>query len=174
MRMIFGWLLAAVVMFAIGFGFYATPLGETAVSKASDATGAQIQAALRGLPHDGFYVIPDPTSAAGIAAFAQGPTAFVHVRLAGRPVFDPATLAKGLVHYLVVAALLGLVLGRVPRGGRTRVALGIAAVAVVFVHLGGPIWWNYNWQTAAFFAVADFVCIAGGGLMMAYWLRWRT
>jgi hypothetical protein len=174
MRMILGWLLAAVAMFAVGFAFYSTPLSETAVSKASDATGAQIQAALRGLPHDGFYAIPNPLTAADAAGMMQGPVAFVHVRLAGRPVFEPLTLAKGTAHYLLVAALLGAVLGGVQRRARTGVAFGMAAVAVLFIHFGGPIWWNYNWQTAAFFAVADFASLAVGGLVMAWWLRRQT
>lgn len=174
MRLIIGCLVAALVMFAIGFGFYTTPLGEIAVSKASDAQGASIQAALRGLPHDGFYAIPNPTTPVGAAGFAAGPTAFIQVRLAGRPVFEPLTLAKGFAHYLLVAALLGAVLRGVARGGRTRVALGIAAVAVLFIHMGGPIWWSYNWTTAAFFAVADFSSLAAGGMVMAWALRRRT
>lgn len=174
MRMILGWLLAAVAMFAVGFAFYATPLSKTAVSTASDATGAQIQAALRGLPHDGFYAIPNPLTAADANGMLIGPTAFVHAQLAGRPVFDPMTLAKGFAHYLLVAALLGAVLGGVQRGARTGVAFGIAAVAVLFIHFGGPIWWSYNWQTAGFFAVADFTSLAVGGLVMAWWLRRRT
>lgn len=174
MRMVMGWLLAAVSMFAVGFAFYATSLGETAVSKASDATGAQIQAALRGLPHDGFYAVPNPLTAADAAGMLPGPVAFVHVRLAGRPVFDPLTLAKGFAHYLLVAALLGGVLGGVQRGARVGVAFGMAAVAVLFIHLGGPIWWSYNWQTAGFFAVADFASLTVGGLVMAWSLRRRT
>lgn len=174
MRMILGWLLAAVAMFAVGFVFYATPLSEAAVSKASDATATRIQAALRGLPHDGFYVIPNPQTAADASGMLTGPTAFVHVRLANRPVFDPLTLAKGFAHYLLVAALLGAVLGGVQRGARTGVAFGIAAVAVLFIHFGGPIWWSYNWQTASFFALADFVSVATGGLVMAWSLRRRT
>lgn len=166
-RTLAGIVLAAVAMFAIGFGFYATPLGETAVYQASDSAGATVQAALRKLPADGFYAIPNPTTKAGEAGFARGPVAFVHVRLGGRPVFEPLTLVKGLIHYLVVATLLALVLGGVAQTARTRVVLGVAAIAVVFVHLGGPIWWGFTLNFALFVALADFVSLAIGGLIVA-------
>lgn len=170
-RLVLGALAAAVVMFAIGFGFYATPLSKIAVSFTSDASGAAIQQALRTLPADGFYAIPNPMTPVGAAAFPAGPTGFVHVNVGGRPLFDPLMLVKGFAHYLVVALLLTLGFRRIAHGSRSVAAVLVAAVAVVYIHLAGPIWWGYNWTTALFFAVADFCAILAGGLVVARFMR---
>lgn len=126
---------------------------------------------LKALPADGFYAIPNPETPAGQAAFESGPTAFVHFRAAGRPVFDPLMLVKGIVHYFLIALLIGVALRGVPADARSRLALFLGLIAVGYIHIAGGIWWGYNWTTVLFFAVADFAIIAGGGLVMARFLR---
>ena len=169
-KTISGALLAAALMFAIGFGFYATPVGTLAFRHSDPAVAAKVQAALAALPATGMYAIPDPGTADGMAAAAVGPSALVHVTLGGvRPV-DPAMLALGFAHYVVIALMFSLVLAPVASRSRFVVLIWTSLLAVTMIHLAGPIWWHKDWTSALFFAVADAATLIGGGIVVARFL----
>lgn len=173
LKTICGALLAAALMFMVGYGFYATPLGQLPFKHADATESAAVQQALKYLPQAGLYQIPDASTAEGMAALPSGPTAIIHVgppRAAG---IDTAQLGFGYLHYVVVALAMGMLLGPVPSRARFFVLFWASVTGVTMIHLGGPIWWHKDWASAIYFAVADMISLIAGGIVMARFLTHR-
>ena len=68
-RTLIGGLVGGIIIFIMGFIFWASPLGAIPFSHASDPQAAAVQTALRAEPHaergTGTYLIPDPQTARG-------------------------------------------------------------------------------------------------------------
>ena len=162
-----GSILAAVVMFALGFVFYAL-LGTTLMFDPLSAdVASSVQSALGGtLPATGSYMIP-----ADEEAFMEGPAAVVHYVAAGGAPTMPMAIGMGFVHFLLSALLIAYGLramgGDFARRARVVVWLGLAASA--FIHLGDPISYGVSWRTPLFEFVADAVIFIAGGLVLARW-----
>ena len=83
-RTVIGGLVGGIILFVMGFIFWATPLSELAFAKAGDAEGAAVQSALaQNLTKTGTgtYEIPMP-HAAGHVLYGKGPIATVHFNAA--------------------------------------------------------------------------------------------
>lgn len=176
-RLMIGSLVAAIAMFMLGFVFYGTPLFNLGWVEAAPEAQASIQAALRVLPRTGTYVIPSGETPAAIAAYAAGPVAQIAYNERGFAMVDPGSLAGGYVHMAVSVFLLGCVLLTVPAtffAARARLVIGVAAVAVVYLHIAGPVWYHTDWRNALYKAVADFVVLTAGGLIVARWFVRRA
>lgn len=161
-----GSLVAAVVMFALGFVFFAL-LGGMMYDPLAAETAAAVQRALGGtLPATGTYMVP-----ANEEAFRQGPSAFVQYVAAGGLPTLPMQLGMGFVHFLLTALLIGYALkavgGDFGRQARTVFWFGLAAS--VFTQLGDPIWGGASWRPALYEFFADAVIIIAGGLVLARW-----
>ncbi|QXQ04750.1 hypothetical protein KX816_10520 [Sphingosinicellaceae bacterium] len=176
MRFVIGSLVAGAVMWLLGFVFYGL-LFDVGWATAPEATQLAIQSALKALPHTGSYAIPMGETPAMMAAHASGPIAQVVYNARGYPMVDPATFIGGFVQFAVVAAMLGWLLhglgARVDFIGQARVVIGLAAVAVVYIHLADPVWYHADWRNAVFKSVADLVILSAGGLVMARWFVTR-
>ena len=171
MRLIIGGVVAGIAMWFLGYVFYGVLFGY-GWSVAPEATSLAIQAALKALPHSGQYIIPRGDTPAAIAAYQAGPIAEISYNTQGFPMLDPVSLTGGLFQFVVVAAMVGLLLqglGQRGFGERARVVIGLAAVAVVYIHFASPIWYHGGWRHALFLSVADFVILTAGGLVMARW-----
>lgn len=167
-RLVIGSLMAAVVMFVLGFVFFGV-LGMQAYSPATTAQAVTVQAAMEdNLARTGTYMIPPEEE-----AWMTGPSAVVNYVAAGDAPRDMVvTMVGGFAHMLVSALLLGVALTAV--GGdlvrRSRVALWGGLAAAVFMHLGDPIWFGFDWRSALFVFIADGVMFIAGGLVLAWWL----
>jgi hypothetical protein len=167
-RLVIGSLMAAVVMFALVFVFFGV-LGTQAYSPATTEAAMAIQTAMEdNLAGTGTYMVP-----AEEEAWMTGPSAIVNYVAAGdAPVNMTVTMAEGFAHMLVSALLLGAALMAV--GGdfrhRSRVALWVGLAAAVFMHLGDPLWFGFDWRNALFVFVADGVMFIAGGVVLAWWL----
>lgn len=167
-RLVIGSLMAAVVMFVLGFVFYGV-LGTQAYSPTTTEAAMAIQASMEGnLPRTGTYMVPPDEE-----AWVTGPSAVVNYVAAGdAPANMTVTMAEGFAHMLVSALLLGVALTAV--GGdfahRSRVALWVGLAAAVFMHLGDPIWFGFDWRGALFVFLADGVMFIAGGFVLAWWL----
>ncbi len=161
-----GALVAAIVMFFLGFCFYA--LGGTLMFSPLDpAAATALQGAVAGvLNESGSYAAP-----ADEAAFMQGPSAIVNFIAAGDVPDEMTAMGLGFLHFLVSSFLLGLALKAVggDEGRRVRVALWIGLAAAVFMHLGDPIWYGFGWRASLFEFVADGVMLTAAGLVLAKW-----
>jgi hypothetical protein len=161
-----GSLIAAVVMFFLGFVFFAA-LGGMLYDPLAEETAAAVQAALGStLPATGTYMVP-----AGEEAFMRGPSAIVqYVAAGGIPAF-PMELVTGFVHFLLTALLMGYALKAVGGdfGRQARVVFWFALAASAFMRLGEPIWLGASWRPALYVFAADAVIIIAGGLVLARW-----
>jgi hypothetical protein len=161
-----GSIIAAVVMFALGFVFFGL-LGMMMFDPLGADTAATVQAALGGaLPETGTFMVPGDEE-----AFMRGPSAVVQYVAAGELPTMPMAMGMGFVHFLLTALLIGYGLkaagGDFARQARLVVWFGLAAA--VFMHLGDPIWYGVSWRFALFEFVADGVMFIAGGLVLARW-----
>ena len=167
-RLVIGSLMAAVVMFVLGFLFFGV-LGMQAYSSATTEASMAIQTAMEdNLARTGTYMVPS-----GEEAWMTGPSAIVDYVAAGdAPANMGLTMAEGFVHMWVSALLLGFALAAVggDAGNRSRVALWVGLAAAVFMHLGDPIWYGFDWRNSLFVFVADGVMFIAGGMVLAWWL----
>lgn len=172
MRLVIFSLAAGAAMWILGFVFYGL-LSHLGWSAAPEATQLALHEALKALPGNGTYVVPAPDTPALVAAYQAGPIAQITYHAAGGPVADPLVFVGGFFQFTLVAALIGwLIAGlgnRIDIIGRIRVVLGLAAIAVVFLDLSDAIWMRGDWQHAIYTAVADFIILGTGGLIMARW-----
>jgi hypothetical protein len=164
-RLVIGSLLAAVVMFVLGFVFFGV-LGQQAYTPASVEAGMALQTSMEeGLPATGTYMIP-----ADEQAWMTGPSAVINYVAAGdAPGNMPVTMATGFVHMLVSALLVGVALMAIS-GNRTRAVLWFGLAAAVFMRLSGPIWYGFDWRHTLFMFGADAIIFIAGGLTLAWWL----
>ncbi|MGZ8346093.1 MAG: hypothetical protein ACXWUP_03150 [Allosphingosinicella sp.] len=161
-----GSIVAAIVMFALGFLFFGV-LGMTMFAPLSPEAAAAVQAALGGhLPATGSYMIP-----ADEAAWMTGPSAVVNYVAAGGAPGMAMAMGMGFIHFLLSALLFGYGLKVV--GGdfsrQARVVLWFGFGAAVFMHLGDPIWYGFAWKQTLFEFVADGVMMIAGGFVLARW-----
>jgi hypothetical protein len=174
-RVLLGGLIGGVVMFIVGFVFWASPLSRIAFSTASEQQSANVQLALaNNLPHTGRYVVPNPESPGGTILYGRGPVATVDYNSAGFSTQDGSVLLGGFIHEVVVALLIGFTLyavaGRViDFPSRARLVVGFSAAAVVLLALSDPIWMHSDWRFAIYAVIADLAMLAVPGLVIARW-----
>lgn len=171
-RALVGAVAAAIAMFILGFLFFATPLSGIGSRTVEDAPAAQVQASLaQNLPATGTYFVPSADTAAQTTLYGRGPIATIHYNSQGFAHDDAATMIGGFVHMLVVAFLMAAGLGLLSRhvfafGDRARLlVLGVLA-AMIWVHLGRPIWYHHDWSFAIYSFIADSVSLIVAGLVI--------
>lgn len=178
-RVFIGSVVAAIIMYAIGFVFYATPLFGLAMETPAPILQIQVQDSLRQLPENGTYFIPFPTDETLIAAHERGPRALLKLSKAGAPAMDPMILASGFVHFLLSAFLLGGLLFSLREklmhfGPRMNLVFYVALIAPVFVRLSDPAWYGVGLKFALYTGFADFVLLMAAGAILSRWFIRRT
>lgn len=173
-KLVIGSVVAAVIMFILGFVFFGSPLFQFAHAEAPIETQTAVQSALKALPGDGTYFIPLGDTPEAMAAHEAGPTAVVKYNSSGAPMMDPAVFVAGFGHMIVSALILGLVLWAVrdrvtDLGTRMRVILWLSLAMVVYTRLGEPIWYRTDWQNAIYVAIAEFISFVAAGYVLARW-----
>jgi hypothetical protein len=171
-RALVGAVAAAIAMFILGFLFFATPLSAIGSRTVGDAPAAQVQAALaQNLPATGTYFVPSADTPAQTTLYGRGPVATIHYNSQGFAHGDAATMIGGFLHMLVVAFLMAAGLGILSRyvpafGERVRLlVLGVLG-AMIWVHLGRPIWFHHDWGFAIYSFVADSVSLVVAGIII--------
>lgn len=175
-RTLVGGLVGGVILFVMGFIFWATPLGDLAYSRATEPNNAALQIALaQNLTPTGTgtYRIPEyRNSAAGTVLYGQGPIAVVHFNTNGFATDDSGTALRGFLFTLAAGLLIafGLAASGAPSfGARARLvvcfALGVAICAnltpAVFNHFGFGFW-IYSF-------IAESTGLILAGLVIARW-----
>lgn len=179
-RVVIGSLVGAVAMFAVGFLFWASPLGRLGYSTASDQQGAAVQLSLASnLPHTGYYVIPNPDSAGGNILYSKGPVAAVNYNTTGYSATAASAMVGGFVHEAIVSLMIGFSLFVVARRvtdfeSRARLVVGLSAAATVMIVLSDPIWMHTDWRFAIYAVVADLAMLVASGLVIARWFLPRA
>ncbi len=175
-RLLIGALAAGAVMWLLGFVLYGL-LFNVGWSQAPEATQIAIQSALKALPGSGTYYIPVGETPGLMAAFTKGPVAQISYNASGFPAVDTTVFIAGYIQFVVVAAMIGWLLaglGQANFGAGLRVVCGLAAIAVVYIHLADPIWYHADWRNPLYKTVCDFIILSAGGLVMARWFVRRA
>jgi hypothetical protein len=174
-RTVIGGLVAGIVIFVVGFIFWATPLGELAYSNADEAQNAAVQASLaQNLTPGGTgtYIIPANKSAAGAVLYARGPIATVHFNTKGYSPDDMSMILPGFIVALVAGLLIAFGLAAV--GGRSFAELARLVVCftlgfTIWEYLGSPIFNHFGWGYWIYSFIAESVSLILAGLVVARW-----
>ena len=163
-----GAVVAAIVMFVLGFVFFGLiDITRYMVGPLDPATAAAVQGTLGAmLTETGTYAVPMDEE-----AWMRGPSAVImYVAAGGAPDMTMA-MGMGFVHFLLVALLLGYGLKAVGGdfGRQARVLLWFAFAATVFMKLGDPIWYGFAWRTSLIAFAFDAIMFIAGGLILAKW-----
>lgn len=180
-RTVIGGLVAGIVIFVIGFIFWATPLGELAYSKADEAQNAAVQASLAQnlvrkdpdtgeIGGTGTYIIPDPSTPGGNQLYSRGPIATVHFNTGSYSPSDMSALLPGFIVAVVSGLLIAFGLAAV--GGRsfadlTRLVVCFSLGFTVWEFLGSPIFNHYGWGYWIYAFIAESVALILAGLVVA-------
>lgn len=171
-RALIGAAIAAVVMFIIGFIFFATPLNKLGTGTLDNLRAAAVQQAMAAnIPSTGTYSVPSADTAEQTVMYGRGPIATIHYNLRGFSVADPSVMVVGFIHMLIVTLLMAVGLFTVSRyvpsfGEQVRLlVLGVIGAAV-FMRLGEPIWYHHDWGHAIYAFVADSVSLIVAGLVI--------
>ncbi len=174
-RTVIGGLVAGIIIFVMGFIFWATPLGELAYSKADEAQNAAVQQSLaQNLTPSGTgtYSIPAHNSAAGAVLYARGPIATVHFNTRGYSPDDMSALLPGFIVAVVAGLLIAFGLAAV--SGRSFADLARLVVCfslgfTVWKYLGAPIFNHYGWGYWIYAFIAESIALIVAGLVVAKW-----
>lgn len=175
-RSVIGGLVGGIILFVMGFIFWATPLSELAFSKAGDAEGAAVQSALaQNLTKTGTgtYEIPYAGTPQGTVLYGKGPIATVHFNTAGFSPEDMGMLLPGFIVAVLTGLLMAFGLAAVG-GGRSFAA--VARLVVLFslgfttwAYLAMPIFAHFGWGHWIYSFVAEAVSFILAGLVIARW-----
>jgi hypothetical protein len=173
-RATLGGLFGGVALFLTGFIFWRTPLAGIALSSPEPQASANLQAAMaQALTQSGtgVYVIPSPATSEGTVLYGKGPVAQVMFNTSGFPVTDNSSLIAGFILSLVVGVLIALALRTMANdfAARARMTILFSLAAVLWMHIGQPIFNHAPWRYFLYLGFSDFVGLVVAGLVAARW-----
>lgn len=175
-RTFIGGLVGGLILFVMGFIFWATPLGELPFTRASVQQNAAVQLSLaQNLSEKGTgtYQIPAPGTREGAAAYAQGPIATVYFNTNGYSPEDMSMLAPGFAMAVISGLLMAFGLAAVG-GGRSfnstaRLVIFFSLGICVWEYLASPIFNHFGWRYWIYAFVAESASLILAGLTIAKW-----
>lgn len=181
-RTIIGGLVGGIVLFVLGYVFWATPLGSIPYKTANDAQNAAVQTALAQnltTTGTGTYRIPDPRTRDGASLYTRGPISIIDYNTSGFAPDDMSMLLPGFIVALASGLLFAFGLAAVGGGGRSFA--GMARLVVLaslgfttWVFLGAPIFNHFGWGYWIYAFIAESVSLIAAGLVIARWFLPRA
>jgi hypothetical protein len=176
-RTLVGGIVAGIILFVVGFIFWATPLAEFAYRTAGDQQGAAVQLALaQNLSQSGTgaYIIPAHESAQGAVLYAQGPIATVFFNTSGFSPDDMSMILPGFIMALVSGVLISLGLSAVCGGGRSfsaaaRLVVCFSVGVTIWTILAQPVFNHFGWGYWIYSFIAETSALVLAGLVVARW-----
>ena len=176
-RTVIGGIVAGIIIFLVGFVFWATPLAGFAYKTAGDQQGAAVQLALaQNLSESGTgtYIIPAHESAPGAVLYAQGPIATVHFNTRGYSPDDMGMILPGFIMAVVSGLLIAFALAAVGGGGRSfaataRLVVLISLGITVWTTLAQPVFNHYGWGYWIYSFLSEATAFILAGLVVARW-----
>lgn len=176
-----GGIVAGIIIFVLGYIFWATPLGDIPYKTAGEAQNAAVQTALaQNLTQTGTgaYIIPSYRSAQGAVLYGKGPIATVHFNARGYSAEDMSMILPGFIVALVSGLLMAFGLPAVGGGGRSFANLARLVVLfslgfAVWQFLGAPIFNHFGWGYWIYSFIAQSVSLIVAGLVVARWFMPR-
>jgi hypothetical protein len=182
-RSFLGGIVAGLILFALGYLFWQTPLSGLAYKGLPDTQGAAVQTALaQNLTQTGTgtYRIPDPKNQEGALLYAKGPVATVDYNISGFSPTGTAAVLPGLIFALGAGMLLAFGLGAVATGRTfaelTRLVVFLSLGFCVWIFLAAPVANHFGWGFWIYAFIAEAVSFIAAGLAVARWFvpRGRT
>lgn len=175
-RTLLGGLVGGVVMFFMGFIFWATPLGEIPYARASEPNNAALQIALAQTltpTGTGTYLIPEHrNSAAGTVLYGQGPIATVHFNTGGFPADDTSMLLPGFLFAIASGLLMAFALsaaGAANFASRARLVVCFSLGFMTWTTLAQPVFDHFGWGYWIYSFIAGSTGLILAGLVIARW-----
>ncbi len=176
-RTFIGGIVGGLILFVVGYIFWATPLGELPFHRASDAQNAAVQLSLNQNLTEigtGAYIIPAHSSAEGAANYAHGPIATVFFSTSGFSPEDMSMIVPGLIVALISGLLMAFGLAAVGGGGRSfsataRLVILFSLGFTVWEYLATPIFNHFGWRYWIYAFTAETVSLILAGLVIARW-----
>jgi hypothetical protein len=180
-RTFIGGLVGGIILFVLGYVFWATPLGDIPYKNASDPQNAAVQTALAqnlSQTGTGAYIIPSHHGAEGAVLYAKGPIATVYFNTAGFSPDDMSMILPGFVMALVAGLLMAFGLAAVGGGGRSFANLARMVVLyslgfTAWEFLAAPIFNHFGWGYWIYAFIAESVSLIVAGLVVARWFMPR-
>ena len=176
-RTFIGGLVGGIIIFVMGYIFWASPLGNIPFSRSTEAQAAAVQTSLAQnltQPGTGTYLIPDPRTREGAALYTKGPVATVSFNTAGFAPEDVSMLLPGFI--LAVVAGLLIAFGLASVGGDGRSVANLPRLVVLYTLgftvwdcLTNPIFMHADWRYWIYSLVAGSVSFILAGLVIARW-----
>lgn len=178
LRTTIGILLATVLMYVFGALYWSSPFPGGATRASADDAQAQ-RALAEHFPEPGTYFVPSPhqDEATFMSLHEKGPIALLNVAT-GAPVMQPSVFIKGLVHEIVVVALIAVLLGMAApalKGYGHRVGFVALAglIGSLWVHGTSVVWWYVVPDFPIRVLVYDVIAWTLVGLVLAKTVRAR-
>jgi hypothetical protein len=175
-RTLIGGLVAGIILFLVGYIFWATPLGQLAYKTAPDAQGAAVQLAMAqnlSATGTGAYIIPNMTTQQGASNYTNGPIATVHFNTGGYSPDDMSMILPGFVMALVSGLLIALGLaalgGTRSFGERARLVIFFSVGITIWTILAQPVFNHFGWGYWVYSFVAETTALILAGLVVARW-----
>ena len=176
-RTFIGGLVGGLILFVVGYIFWATPLGELPFTRTGDSQNAAVQLSLaQNLTETGTgaYIIPAHNSAGGAVLYSQGPIATVYFNTQGYSPDDMSMILPGLVLALVSGLLMAFGLAAVGGGGRSfsataRLVILFSLGFTVWEYLATPVFNHFGWRFWIYAFTAETVSLILAGLVIARW-----
>lgn len=181
-RTFLGGLVGGVILFVMGYIFWATPLGEIPYSHTGDAQNAAVQLSLAqnlSQAGTGAYIIPAPGTRVGANLYTQGPIATVFFNTAGFSPEDMSMLLPGFIAAVIAGLFMAFGLAAVGGGGRefagtARLVVLFSLGFCVWEYLATPIFNHFGWTYWIYSFVAEAVSLILAGLVIARWFLPRA
>ena len=176
-RTFIGGLVAGIILFAIGYIFWATPLGELAYSNLDHPRSAAVHTALAQNMTEsgtGTYTIPSTKTREGAALYAQGPIATVHFNSKGFSPNDMSMILPGFVMAVASGLLIAFGLAAVGGGGRSfgslaRLIVPFSIGVTLWTILAQPVFNHFGWGYWIYSFIAETTGLVVAALVVARW-----
>ena len=176
-RTFIGGLVAGIILFVVGFIFWATPLGELAYSNLDHPRSAAVHTALAQNMTEsgtGTYTIPSTKTREGAALYAQGPVATVHFNTDGFSPDDMSMILPGFIMAVASGLLIAFALAAVGGGGRSfgslaRLIVPFSIGITLWTILAQPVFNHFGWGYWIYSFIAETTGIVVASLVVARW-----
>lgn len=174
-RTLIGGLVAGVILFVVGFIFWATPLAQFAYKTAGEQQNIAVQSAMaQNLTETGTgaYVIPAPETQSGSIHYGRGPIATVHYNTNGYSPDDMSMILPGFIMAVISGLLIALGLGAVaerPFSDLSRLVIFFAIGITIWTILAQPVFNHFGWGYWIYSFIAETTGLVLAGLVIAKW-----
>ncbi|MEM8677734.1 MAG: DUF1761 family protein [Planctomycetota bacterium] len=149
-RLIFGSLISAVLVFVWGFVFWTLLPFPKQILTTLPGQETFIEELKAAVPESGAYMIPGGMESASdedvLRRHAEGPIATVLYHKAGAPPMAPKIFIQGFLHMFVAAFIAGIIIAASESNtyfSRVMLIFWVGVFCAVWVEINNVVWWYF-------------------------------